>query len=342
MSELSVREKGILRSIVREYVTTAEPVGSRTISKQFHLGISPATIRNSMADLEEKGYIQQPYTSAGRIPTDRGYRCYVDSLMEVEELTTSETAFLEEWISSEHEGDIEAILDQLCRSLADVSKLLGVVLTPRFEAGILQRLDLIVLNQQRVLLVLTIRSGLVKTMLLDLDRVPSSRKLSETVRVLNERLVSLSIGEIQRTIRERVETAPKGDPVLLKTLMDKADDLFRLVSPDDLHVGGTTNISMQPEFSDRRKLADFLDLLEQRERMVSLLNQNLNCKGVSITIGNENPAREMQECSLVTTTYTVGNVSGIVGVVGPTRMPYAKVAPLVSYAASLMSRVLSA
>lgn len=342
MDDISEREKVILRSIVREYVATAEPVGSRTISRQYYLGVSPATIRNGMADLEEKGYIQQPHTSAGRIPTDRGYRCYVDALMEVEGLTVSERASLEEWISvSEHEGDIEAILNQVCRAIADISKLLGVVLTPRFEQGILHRLDMVVLDQRRVLLVLTIKSGLVKTMFLDLNRAPSSRRLAETIRVLNERLTGLSVGEIRRTIRERLGTISKGDPSLFKIFMDEVNDLFQLTSPDDLHVGGTTHISMQPEFSDRRKLANFLDLLEERKRMVSLLNQKLDCQGVSITIGNENPAREMHECSLVTAPYTVRNVSGILGVVGPTRMAYAKMAPLVSYASALMSRILS-
>lgn len=342
MEDLSAREKTILRSIVQEYVTTAEPVGSRTVSKQFRLGLSPATIRNSMADLEERGFIQQPHTSAGRIPTDRGYRCYVDALMELQELTPQERRILDGRISmSEHEGAIEAILDQLCRAIADISRLLGLVLTPRFEMGILHSLDIVVLNSNRLLLVVTIRSGLVRTMFLDLDNVPSSRKLAESVKVLNESLAGLSLGEIRRTIRQRLQTNARGDRALMRKITEEANDLFRMPSPDDLRIGGTTHISLQPEFSDRRKLADFLDLVEERERMVCLLDETLTHKGVNITIGNENPAKEMTECSLVTTTYTVGNVLGVIGVVGPTRMPYDRLAPLVSYAAALMSKTLS-
>ena len=340
---LSERERIILQSLVEAHIAASGPVGSRTIARRYALGMSPATIRNSMADLEEKGYLCQPHTSAGRVPTDKGYRYYVDELMERKDLPESQRARLLERIHlSAREGDVEDILDQVARAIADLSNLLGLALSPHFEMGILQKLEMISLTERKLLLVLSIRSGLVKTIVLEVDVDVSSPKLVETAQLLNERLYGLSIGEIRRTIRERMHMAFRGDAKLLRVIVDEADELFDFSQREELHFGGTTNIFLQPEFEDREHLADLMGLLERRDGITHILSQRLDYSGIGITIGSENFSQEMRMCSLLTSSYRVGNAVGVIGLIGPTRMPYSRLVSLLSCVAELTGELLIA
>lgn len=342
MNELSERESLILQSVVRSYIMQGQPVGSRVISHKFALGISPATVRNTMFDLEEMGFVKQPHTSAGRVPTDKGYRYYVDSLMVSEQLTEAEKRDIEKKLKAGlTDRDADDILDQMSRVLAEISEQLGVAMAPHFEEGVFQKLEMISLTEKKVLLVLTIKSALVKTVIMEVTSYVTPKKLAETNHVLNERLSGLSIAEIRRSLPERIKGVSKGDPKLLKFFAEEVEQIFRFDSFDDLHVGGTTNIVSQPEFSDKESLAQLMRFIEERKSIIYLLEHRINKKGAVVTIGSENPPQPIQSCSLVTATYTLGDMTGTIGIIGPTRMKYWKLISLVDYAAKLTSELLS-
>ncbi|MBI2951638.1 heat-inducible transcription repressor HrcA [bacterium] len=333
---ISRREKMILGAVVDAYVEDGEPVGSRTISKTG-IGISAATIRNTMSDLEEKGFVYQPHTSAGRIPTDHGYRYYVDYLMSSGILMEEQAKKVRDQILAHiREGNVEDILDQVSRVIADVSHHLGLALSPRFEQGTFRRLELVSLTDRRILLVLSIQSGLVKTMAIEVDSPVDPTQLAETAQALNERLSGLTVGELKKSARERLQEV-RGDPKLLRLLVDETVEMFSQSHGEDLHLGGAGNIFLQPEFhQDRQALRGIVNVLEARDPIVNVLESRTEQDGVAITIGNENRSvPEIQSCSVVTSRYRIGTASGVVGVIGPTRMHYIRVSSLVCFVARL-------
>ena len=339
MAELSQREKAILEILVGTYVTTGEPIGSRTISK-LGLGLSAATIRNSMADLEEKGFLSHPHTSAGRVPSDKGYRYYVDLLMSQEELAEAARRSIRTSIETLREGNIQNLLSQVCKVIAEVSHNLGLVLAPQFEQGTFDRLEIVKLSESKLLLVLTIRSGLVKTMVIEIDSDLAASDLEDTKRVANQRLSGLTVGEVVDTVEERLQSASEGSPKLLRLIANSADTLFR-AADGNLLVDGTRNFFMQPDlFADQQGLAELIGMVEQRESMMHLLGDRLNREGIAITIGDENEPPELQRCSVLTSRYRMGNISGVIGVIGPTRLPYARLVPLIQYMADLTEEML--
>ena len=342
MDELSQREKAILNILIGTYVATGEPIGSRTISKSG-LGLSAATVRNSMADLEDKGYLNQPHTSAGRVPTDKGYRYYVDKLMSQEQLEVQERRIIRRSIEEQHirEGNVEGLLEQVSKVVAEVSNNLGVAVAPRFERGIFQRLEMVHLSESKLLLVLTIASGLVKTMVMEIDSVISPAEMEETKRIINERLFGLTVGEILNSVADRLRSVSRGSPKLLRLIADRSDILFGFGNTDDLHFGGTSNFFLQPEFSsDQKRMAALLGMLEEKEPIVTILEERKDHEGITITIGNEHTPPELHGCSLVTARYRVGDVSGVIGMIGPTRIPYARMVPLIQYVADLTEEIL--
>ncbi len=342
MDNLAQREAEILELLIKAHVATGEPVGSRTISKSG-IGLSAATVRNSMADLEEKGYLTHPFTSAGRLPTDRGYRFYVDKLMAQEELAEEERQDIRERIAFRlREGNIEGVLEQVSRVIAELSHNLGVALTPRFERGVFERLEMVHLSESKIMLVLTIASGLVKTMVIEVDARIDHSELDETARAINERLSGLSVAEIRDSVGERLRSISRGSPRLLRALCDTAGALFKASSGDDLRFGGTGNFFLQPEFSgDQKGVAALLDLLEERNVIVTILDERMDNEGIAITIGNEHGAPELHNCSVLTSRYRVGDVSGLVGVIGPTRIPYAKMVPMLRYVTHVTEEMLA-
>ncbi|MFH1701459.1 MAG: heat-inducible transcriptional repressor HrcA [Candidatus Zixiibacteriota bacterium] len=336
---LSVREKEVLACLVSHYVETADPVGSRVIANKFKLGISPATIRNTMQDLEEMGMVTQPHTSAGRIPTDSGYRLYVDMLLGREMLTESEKKAINDRLSPGY-GGIDSVLEQTSRVLANLSNQIGLTVSPKLDNSILTRIELIPMAEGRVLVVLVFRSGLARTILLEIEASIGNDELSKMSQVLNEKLSGLTLGEIRNTIQKRL-SGSRGNPRLLRIFLDENSEIWNSVSTNQLHIGGTENLLGKPEFANRKKLQDLIRLLETPAELIHELNaeSDLN-SGLIITIGAENKAKEIQSCSVVSASYKVGSTSGTIGVIGPTRMPYGKLASLVKYAARQLSKAL--
>ena len=337
---LSEREKNVLQALINLYVATAKPVGSEAIAARYKLGVSPATIRNTLKDLEDRGLIQKPHTSAGRIPTDKGYRAYVDNLLKPESLTESEEKMIQKEMMVDY-GAVEELMEQTSKVLGDISKQLGVTLAPRFEQGILTNVDLIPVAEKKLLVVLAIKSGLVRSILLEVDTSLETLALDKTKNILKERLCGLSLGDIRNSINERLRETSTADPKLIKLFLDSSANLLNFYQTEQLHLGGTTNIVSQPEFKEEGKLSSFIELLEQKRILTELLAAKGVNEGITITIGKEIKRDEIESCSLVTSSYGSGDLKGIIGIIGPKRMRYSKLVSLVDYTAKLLSDILS-
>lgn len=338
--DLTERERTILAVLIDHYVRTAEPVGSRVIATKYGLGVSPATVRNTLSDLEERGLIEQPHTSAGRIPTESGYRLYVDKLLKSERLSPQEKEKIKRALSIDY-GAIEDILEQTSRVLARLTSQLGVTITPKFDQAVLNKIDLVQLTDTRVMVIVAVRSGVVRTILIEVDSNIETERLRHTADVLNEKLSGLSLGEIRRTITERLSVEGHGDPQLLKLFMEQHEHLLNDTSGAELHTDGTVNILSQKEFQNPEKLREFLTLLEERRSLIDLLKVKTFADDITVTIGAESNIEGMKGCSAVTRSYQAGQIRGTVGVIGPTRMEYAKLMSLVDYTAKVLSEILS-
>lgn len=328
---LSQREWQVLQALIRAYVAAGAPIGSRAILDREALGISAATIRNTLASLEEKDYLHQPHTSAGRIPTDKGYRLYVEQWVGKESsLAESENAQLRQQLEHQfQEAGVDEILGQLAKIIGQVSNQLGVVMAPAFERSAFHKLELIKLTENRLLLVLTIQQGLVKSLVIEVGSQVSQRDLEVLSSLLNQRLHGLTMSQIRSSMRQRVASLEVGDPRLLRVIAEEIEGLAQ-ASPADLHVAGTRNICLQPEFRDPVRVAELMDLVEKKGILAQLLRGR---EGMVVTIGHEHEAQEMRLCSVVTASYEVDGAVGVIGVIGPTRMPYERVVALVNYMA---------
>lgn len=337
---LSEREREILRVLIEHYVTTAEPVGSRILATRYPMGISPATVRNTMQDLEEMGLIQQPHTSAGRIPTDAGYRIYVENLLQPKPVPEALASRLREEMALVNQRAVEDILGQTAHVLASVSAQIGVTLSPSFEKGVISRIELVMVAEHRMLVVIGIESGLVRTILIEVGIALDRGGIEATEEALNERLAGQPLGSIRTTAPERLKDDVRADARLVKLFLDAAADLTTPPSGDMLHVDGTTNMLNQPEFNDHEVLGGLLRAIEKRTPIIDLLHSRGMGEGIVVTIGREGKVEGAEGCSLVSASYTAGRVGGTIGIMGPTRMEYAKLVSVVEYVAQLLSEQL--
>lgn len=344
--QLTEREEAVLDAVIRVYVETAEPAGSRTVAKRFGLGVSPATIRNAMADLEDKGFLFHPHTSAGRIPTDRAYRYYVDTLMRPVRLTAAEQRRLRRELAEGGKGASDAIagiVRRATQALGLITGELGVAIAPRLDDVVLEKLELALVSSDRMLLVLTLRNGTVRTVYVDLPGSVPASTLAAVTGVLNERLAGHSLGEIRTTLAERLRDAADDEvsSELLNIFMQSADDALssRDGTPEELLLGRASVLASQPEFASGQQLRSLIELTEQRDLLAGVLSGRPHHEALTITIGTENPDPRLARFTLVTSEYRLGNLCGVVGVIGPTRMPYEKVAALVQYSSALMNEL---
>ncbi|MBM4185187.1 MAG: heat-inducible transcription repressor HrcA [Gemmatimonadetes bacterium] len=342
---LSEREQQVLEAVVRTYVETAEPAGSRTVSRGFDLGVSAATIRNTMSDLEAKGYLFHPHTSAGRVPTDQAYRFFVDRLMEPLAPSPAERASLERELERAGSSAVERLILHATRVLSLISNELGVALAPRLEDAVLEKLELIQVSSSKVLLVASIRGGVVRTVYVDLPiEVPPETLVAVTL-ALNERLAGLSLSEIRRTLPQRLrDSTPDGTgQELINIFVQSGAELFdcSAVDASQLHLGPTSVLASQPEFGTGARLKGLIDLTDQRDLLAAAVGNREHAGRIRITIGGENDATALSDFTLVTAEYSVGGLRGVIGVIGPTRMPYEKVVTIVDYTSSLVTRVLA-
>lgn len=338
MDNLSERSKKILEAIIEDYIGTAEPVGSRAISRRHGFSLSPATIRNVMADLEELGFLASPHTSAGRIPTDKAFRFYVDSLLAVRSIDREQ----EELIQKQYRlygKDVGEILKETSRILSSLSHYMGVVATPRFTTTIFRHIEFIKLGGRRILAILVSKSGIVQNKIIESGEDLDSEDLVRMSNYLNDLLKGLSIAELRsRILREMEDEKVRYDEMLANALKLSEQTLGE--NGTEVFIEGQVNILDQPEFADVAKMKEIFRTFEEKGQLVSLLDRCMESEGVHIFIGSENYMSQMANMSVITAPYMSGNRTvGVLGVIGPTRMGYDRVIPIVDYTARLLSKM---
>lgn len=333
---LDERKKRILRAVVHNYIATALPVGSRTIAKKYSLGLSPATIRNCMADLEESGYLTHPHTSAGRIPTDKGYRFYVNSLMEREDLSSEEKARIEREYSHRM-NRIDQIMEETSQVLSLISRYTGLVLAPNLEKSIFHHLELVPLENGRTLSILVTGSGLVKNRIIEIKEVLPKERLEEILGLINDRLSNLPLKRIKEFISNQLKSETKATKI-----WELMNQVFTWDGAEELYLGGRINILEHPEFKDLARTKSIFQALEEKRLLAEVLGRTASSEGVSVLIGKETRWRKIKDLSLVTAAYRInGRPVGVLGIIGPRRMEYSKVVSLVDFMAKTVSEALT-
>jgi heat-inducible transcriptional repressor len=337
---LSDRMRRVLGLIVEDYTATAEPVGSRTIAKKSNLSLSPATIRNIMSDLEEFGLLFQPHTSAGRIPTEKGLRFYIDYLLNVHELSDEEQQIIRSRCAG-HPIEPLDLFREASRVLSSSSHYLGVVWAPRMSMVVLQHIEFVKLRKHLVLVLLVSTTGLVHNRLIEVEEDFGQSELDHLSDHLNRLLSGLSLHQVRETLLEQMRQEKSAYDHLLEQALHLDETAFPSSDETDVFIEGRVNILNEPEFSSVTRMSDLFRAFEEKATMVKLLDRFLSPKGVRIAIGSESKVQEMEECSLVVSTYGYGGeVVGALGVIGPRRMNYSKVIPLVDYTAKLLTEIL--
>jgi len=338
---LTDREQSILHHVVYNYIQTAIPVGSRYISKHFGTSLSPASIRNVMADLEDSGLLSHPHTSAGRIPTDKGYRFYIDYLMDVQQLSEDDKIRIQQHL--EQTNDADELLRETSKLLGKISRHLSIVSSPHLSSGIFDKIELIPIASSKMLVVISIRSGIVRTIMMEVGIEVRREHLEHVSRLMNERLSGLTLREIRDSFVDRVKDVQDEKTGLIRLFVESVDQLFTdSKEREKVHIGGTKNIIDQPEFVDPKNFRSVIELIENEDIIVHLLEKHDELqKGFVVTIGAENKEESTKEYSFITATYDVAGITGRVGIIGPTRMNYGKVIPLVDYVAQAIAKMLS-
>lgn len=338
--ELNERSRKILEAIIEDYIDTGEPVGSRNVARRHQMSLSPATVRNVMADLEEFGYLASPHTSAGRIPTDRGYRFYIDTLLRVRPLSTQE----QERIASRYQlrgMRLDELLREAGKVLSSLSHYTGIVLAPRFTSTVFRHIEFVRLSQGRLLVVFVSGSGLVQNKLIETDQALSAAELEQINNYLQQTLSGLTLEQIKaRIVEEMSQDKARYDELLHRALLLSAAALQQ-EEGSEVFIEGAANIFEQPEFADVDRMKRLFRAFEQKNRLVELLDQSQHASGVQIFIGSETHYQEIEGCSLVTSSYAnrQGTI-GTLGVIGPSRMPYSMIIPIVDYTARLVGQLL--
>jgi heat-inducible transcriptional repressor len=322
---LNERKRQILQAIVIDYINTAEPVGSRTIAKKHELGLSSATIRNEMSDLEDMGYLEQPYTSAGRIPSDKGYRLYVDELMDLKGLTLEEIRDIRAAIEVKI-NELNQLLRQSAEVMSRLTKYTSMAMTPHIKKSVLKSINVILIGPGKALVIIVISAGTVKNSMINIPKNITQNYLIKISNVLNEKLSGLTIGDINSALLSELENSIIEPLGVLKHVIVGIIDCISCIDNTEVYLEGTANIFNFPEFRDLAKAREFLNVLDEISLLRKLLNNQNQTETINVKIGTENEIEEIKECSLVKATYSVGDVIiGSIGVIGPTRMDYSKV-----------------
>ncbi|MFN2340605.1 MAG: heat-inducible transcriptional repressor HrcA [Halanaerobium sp.] len=343
VEELDPRKKRILQAIIQEHIISASPIGSRTLAKKYNLDVSPATIRNEMADLEDLGFLEQPHTSAGRIPSDQGYRYYVDQLVSREK---KESPVMIDNIQSLYQDlqDVQDIISGMAKMLSKMTHYTAMVSEPKSQVSRLKKVEIMQLADNSLLLVLVTDTGMVNNKIINLDQNLSARKISYLNQFLADKLENKLLADLDSKYLEQIEKE-------LLSRMDLSVDLFKQFYNEfegafepggvKVYIGGTSYILEQPEFNDLEKVKKMLKLLDQEEMLNKIIN-SISGSDLEIKIGQENEVEDIKNCSLVVATYYLSNRAvGKIGVIGPTRMEYPRVISSVDVISDILGKLIS-
>ena len=335
--DLSERKLKILQAIIADFIRTAEPVGSKTISKNYDLGISPATIRNEMSDLEELGYLTHPHTSSGRVPSEKAYRLYVNQMMNKRELTAEEKNSISMQLSS-NVTELENLVQRAAHVLSEITNLTAFALTPRKDQDTLKYINLLPVDERTAVLMLVSESGKVSNTAVKLDKPISDETLQLLAKTMTYNYRGKTLSEaltfdIIKAVKSDAEAMTMFEKNIVPNFVRTLEDMLNV----HLYMDGLTNIFSLPEYNDLDKAKMFLEMVNRKEDLTKTLINREN--GVIITIGNENQNEMMQDCSLISATYHVdGKMVGKIGVIGPTRMKYGEVTSVVEYLTDNISK----
>lgn len=335
---LDERKQRILQAVINDYISSAEPVGSRTIARKYDLGVSPATIRNEMADLEMLGYLEQLHTSSGRIPSSKGYRLYVDDLLPPQPMGDKEKALIDQWYKARVKR-IEEVFQETAKIISRVTKNVSLVLAPQLAQAAFRCLQFLPLDDSRVIAVIMTDAGFVENKIVAMPSGAAFKDFQRMAMVINKCLAGQTLDAIQPESLKRIR-----DEIMDETLYEAAMDLIHRSLDSEkrerLYLGGTTQMLNQPEFHDVQKVKDILLMLEEEQLLKDILHAHMG-EGLAVTIGHENKYTGIQDCSIITVTYHLdGELLGTIAVLGPTRMEYGKAMTLLEYMNSNLTEII--
>ncbi len=335
---LNERAQMLLKALVERYIADGQPVGSRALSRVSGLDLSPASIRNVMADLEELGFIASPHTSAGRVPTPRGYRFFVDTLLKIKPLDRIEIHQLEGQLHTENR---QRMVSSASHLLSDLTRFAGIVMTPR-RTAMFRHIEFLTLSEKRILLIIVSPEGDVQNRIFSTDRSYTQPELIEAANMLNQHYAGCSFEEIRRRIHDELKELRENMSQLMTAALEAGSRALQEAT-DEVVISGERNLLQVHDLSgDMVRLRRLFELFEQKTGLLQLLDTSSRAHGVQIFIGGESGLVPLDECSIVTAPYEIdGNVVGILGVIGPTRMAYERVIPIVDITAKLLSSALS-
>ncbi|CAM3439167.1 heat-inducible transcriptional repressor HrcA [Marinicrinis lubricantis] len=337
---LTDRQRLILHAIIDDYIRSAEPVGSRSISKRGDVGFSPATIRNEMSDLEELGYLEQPHTSAGRVPSHKGYRYYVDHLLQLNKLTSHDLDTVR-FFFAEKKNQTEKVIQHVASILSGLTNYTSIVMGPDIHRARLKHIQLVPLNEDTAVAIIVSSMGQVENKIVSIPRGLPVSELEKFVNLLNHKMKDVPFNELRSKLFQEIRNE-------LILHVERYDELLHIVdtvmesnnTEDRLFLSGATNMLVQPEFKDVDKLKSILDLLDETEAVAQLFTSAGN--GIQVRIGKENDNEAIHQCSFITATYSVeGRPFGTIGILGPTRMEYGRVISLLDYLSKDLAVLLS-
>ena len=332
--ELSERESKILKALIELFIESAKPVGSKTLTEKLDIGLSPASVRNTLASLEEKGFLEKPHTSAGRVPTVEGYRYYVSRLMQPAKLDPEEKAEIERSIAL-FRSDTYELLESVTRALSKLSKQLGIIVAPFGEDLVLFRVDCIPISKRMIFLVVSTTDGLVRSVPLEFSREIDFRRLYAILALINERLGGLALGEIRSGIEHRFADVVNIHEDFLLRFVNSAEEIFRFDLDKALHYCGTGQLIEKPEFQRSSRLKALVSLLEDKSALTRLLTVSPASGSIRVRVG-----WLVEDVSVAMCEYDTRKSRGTIGIVGPLRMDYSKAVSIISFTSSRLSATL--
>ena len=345
---INERAQALLKTLVEQYIVSGQPVGSRTLANESGMKLSPATIRNVMSDLEERGLVIAPHTSSGRVPTVQGYRMFVDNLLTVKPLRHSliDKLTLEmdrgTDLKSDRSMDKVALIDSASSMLSSFTKMAGVVMLPRRGSVNLQQVEFIPLSGNRVLVVLVVLGEEVQNRIINTDRSYSADELHRVANYLNTEFKGRELSDIRKGILDSMQAVRDDMQQLMQMALSMADQVMGESKDDDLVIAGETNLMKYQEMADMDKLRNLFDTFHAKQDILHILDRSIHAEGMQIFIGEESGYSALGDCSVVTAPYQSGDQTvGVLGVIGPTRMAYDQVIPVVDMTAKILGSLLS-
>ena len=329
------RKSKILSAVIHHYIKTAKPVGSNVLIKEYGIKLSPATVRNLMAELENEGFLMQPHTSAGRVPTDKGYRAYVDSLVQLQQFAIEEEERVKKEYVQKHR-EIETLLSETSRILSGLSRYTGFVLAPKVQYNEIKNIELVQMAPEQLLVVLLTHTGMVKHK--KVEATLTSSELTRLRNFLNDKLRAVSLAEANSRISDEIREFRQNEESMYR-IAEQIGALFFGIQ-DDIYIDGTSNAITMPDFNDFEPIRSLIKLNEDKEKLIEVISSDFHTNGINVTIGSENIIEELKDLSMISTVYKDGEKAvGVLGIIGPKRMEYDRMMSLVKGVSKMLNEI---